>query len=79
MSNAKGRMAPQTSPQPKWAYDVFISYRRDECADFARCIAYWFQSKGIKCFIDVASLGAGEYGPEICLAIKNLKSLKNNL
>lgn len=71
MSNAKGRVTPQAGQQSKGAYDVFISYRRDDGADFARCIAYWFQSKGIKCFIDVASLGAGEYGPEICLAIKN--------
>ena len=52
-------------------YDVFISYCRVDAADLALCIAYWFKSKGIKCFIDVWALSAGEYRPEIMSAIES--------
>ena len=54
-------------------YDVFISYCRNDSADLALCIAYWFKSKGINCFIDVWALSAGEYRPEIMSAIASSK------
>ena len=42
-------------------YDVFISYRRDDGAELARLVRYALMDRGYKAFLDVESLGSGQF------------------
>ncbi len=46
-------------------YDVFVSYRRDKGSEIARVLAEKLQSRGYRVFLDVDSLGSGEWGEEL--------------
>lgn len=45
----------------EYDYDVFISYHRDTGFKLACAIRCWFQSKGIRAFLDVSELELGEW------------------
>jgi hypothetical protein len=46
-------------------YDVFVSYRRDKGSEVARFLAEKLQARGYRVFLDVESLGVGEWGMEL--------------
>lgn len=46
-------------------YDVFVSYRRDKGSEVARYIAEKLSKRGYRVFLDVDSLGSGEWGREL--------------
>lgn len=54
--------------QPK--YDIFISYRRDGGAQYARTLQLMLEKKGYKVFLDYDELTDGEFSPKIIEAIK---------
>ncbi len=56
-----------------YEYDVFISYRRETGIHLARTIKYWFESKGIKAFLDVVDLKSGEWSKDLETAILHSK------
>lgn len=47
------------------AYDVFVSYRRDKGSEVARYLAERLSKRGYRVFLDVDSLGSGEWGKEL--------------
>jgi hypothetical protein len=58
------------APSPKpgrgdRAYDVFVSYRRDKGSEIARYVAERLAKRGYRVFLDVDSLGSGEWGKEL--------------
>ena len=46
-------------------YDVFVSYRRDKGSEVARFLAERLSKRGYRVFLDVDSLGSGEWGKEL--------------
>ena len=46
-------------------YDVFVSYRRDKGSEVARYLAERLSKRGYRVFLDVDSLGSGEWGKEL--------------
>lgn len=54
--------------QPK--YDIFISYRRDGGAQYARTLQLMLEKKGYRVFLDYDELKDGEFSPKIIEAIK---------
>jgi hypothetical protein len=57
-----------SSPKPgrsDRAYDVFVSYRRDKGSEVARYVAERLAKRGYRVFLDVDSLGSGEWGKEL--------------
>jgi hypothetical protein len=50
---------------PKYNYDVFISYRRDGGADTARIIQERLTDKGYKVFFDVETLRSGDFNKDL--------------
>lgn len=55
--------------QPK--YDIFISYRRDGGAQYARNLQLMLEKKGYKVFLDYDELKDEEFSPQIESAIRN--------
>lgn len=55
--------------QPK--YDIFISYRRDNGAQYARTLQLMLEKKGYKVFLDYDELKDEKFSPQIEAAIKN--------
>lgn len=55
--------------QPK--YDIFISYRRDGGAQYARTLQLMLEKKGYKIFLDYDELKDGKFSPQIEAAIRN--------
>ncbi len=55
--------------QPK--YDIFISYRRDGGAQYARNLQLMLEKKGYKVFLDYDELKDEEFSPQIEAAIRN--------
>jgi len=55
--------------QPK--YDIFISYRRDGGAQYARTLQLMLEKKGYKVFLDYDELKDEKFSPQIEAAIKN--------
>ena len=47
------------------AYDVFVSYRRDKGSEIARYLAERLSKRGYRVFLDVDSLGSGEWSNEL--------------
>lgn len=47
------------------SYDVFVSYRRDKGSEVARYLAERLSKRGYRVFLDVDSLGSGEWGKEL--------------
>lgn len=54
-------------------YDVFISYRRAGGLALARCICYYLQSRGVKCFLDLKDIRDGRFDERIYTAIEGSK------
>lgn len=52
-------------PRSDRAYDVFVSYRRDKGSEVARYLAERLIKRGYRVFLDVDSLGSGEWGKEL--------------
>jgi hypothetical protein len=46
-------------------YDVFVSYRRDKGSEIARYLAERLSKRGYRVFLDIDSLGSGEWGKEL--------------
>lgn len=59
---AKASTKPARSDR---AYDVFVSYRRDKGSEVARLLAEKLAKRGYRVFLDVDSLGSGEWGKEL--------------
>lgn len=58
--------APSTKPSRiERDYDVFVSYRRDKGSEVARFLAERLVKRGYRVFLDVDSLGSGEWGKEL--------------
>lgn len=58
--------SPATKPRRSdRAYDVFVSYRRDKGSEVARYLAERLSKRGYRVFLDVDSLGSGEWGKEL--------------
>lgn len=51
-------------------YDIFISYRRDGGAQYARTLQLMLEKKGYKVFLDYDELVDGKFSPKIEAAIK---------
>lgn len=51
-------------------YDVFISYRRDDGAQYARILQLELEKRGYKVFLDYEELTDGVFGDNIKEAIK---------
>ena len=67
-----GSAAPPDSGSPAMkpgrgdrTYDVFVSYRRDKGSEVARYLAERLSKRGYRVFLDVDSLGSGEWGKEL--------------
>lgn len=52
-------------------YDIFISYRRDGGAQYARTLQLMLEKKGYKVFLDYDELKDEKFSPQIEAAIKN--------
>lgn len=52
-------------------YDIFISYRRDSGAQYARTLQLMLEKKGYKVFLDYDELVDEKFSPQIEAAIKN--------
>lgn len=52
-------------------YDIFISYRRDGGAQYARTLQLMLEKRGYKVFLDYDELVDGEFSPKIVSAIQN--------
>lgn len=72
--NAESSKEPPISKPPKKtgrplrndrSYDVFVSYRRDKGSEVARVLAEKLERRGYRVFLDVDSLGSGEWGSEL--------------
>lgn len=58
--------SPATKPRRSdRTYDVFVSYRRDKGSEVARYLAERLSKRGYRAFLDVDSLGSGEWGKEL--------------
>lgn len=51
-------------------YDIFISYRHDGGAQYARTLQLMLEKKGYKVFLDYDELRDGQFSPKIAAAIK---------
>ncbi len=60
--------AATTNPTSK-AMKVFISYRRDQGAAYARAVRLALEERGISVFLDVEDLGSGAFGPALLAQI----------
>jgi len=56
---------PVKPPMSDREYDVFVSYRRDKGSEVARYLAESLSKRGYRVFLDVDSLGSGEWGKEL--------------
>ena len=54
----------------KHEYDVFISYRREDGAQYARILQLELEKRGYRVFLDYEELTDGVFGDEIKEAIK---------
>lgn len=52
-------------------YDIFISYRREGGAQYARTLQLMLEKRGYKVFLDYDELVDGEFSPKIDAAIRN--------
>lgn len=52
-------------------YDVFISYRRDGGAQYARTLQLMLEMRGYRVFLDYDELVDGQFSPKIEAAIHN--------
>ena len=53
----------------KHTYDIFISYRRDSGAQYARILQLMLSQRGYKVFLDYDELTDGRFGDHIQKAI----------
>ena len=60
-----GQAGLRKPPSVSRTYDIFVSYRRDKGSEVARFLANRLTQKGYRVFLDVDSLGAGEWGREL--------------
>ncbi len=60
------------SNSPTMKYDVFISYRRDGGAQYARILQLMLQQRGYKVFLDYDELTDGVFGENIKRAIEEI-------
>lgn len=55
-------------------YDVFLSYRRVGGADFAQLLKLLLRAEGLRVFLDVENLGAGDFQAQL---VRCLRSSRN--
>lgn len=56
---------------PKNKYDIFISYRREDGAQYSRILQLELEKRGYRVFLDYEELTDGVFGDEIKEAVKN--------
>lgn len=71
---ADGAVLPLTSRYRK-KYDVFISYRRETGSQLASLLKVYLEVRGLKTFLDVASLGGGKFDDALLTVIRHCSNV----
>lgn len=70
VGNTDSTISPDAKKK-KYTYDIFMGYRREGGAQYAKILALMLQQRGYKVFYDVDTLTDGFFGEQISNAIKD--------